>query len=518
MSVNSGISAHNLSLTPVRNTPQSGGRKNVCRKMECLDADIPSHFANSEADTAISIIIFFETASNDLAPKTAKSYNWAIDSLKASVARNNLSHSPFDISVIDLWIADMATAKYTLTTARYYLNNILSLYRKAVDAGIASDTGLTATLKSRLDSIAYEAEELPNTIDVAIIKNLAKSREANSTLKLLYDILLFSVYNRGMSLDDIISLRKDTLPSMPQTALAIARCWESNTRKFIFPLNQGRTTARKITRELESKLTAILSHRSGTTLIFNESTGRILWLSCALACGIDPMEIKSIVGEMPVNSALTLLPITEVTSDEIASITEKVADFIISNPKQWHAMRLRSHITPADIEERINTASNPSIKMPPTFYPVEKIAKRVGNKLTQETKAVIDNVLFFKSTRDDIKPLFRLIGDMAWCYRESNSTDSPYAVIPDKSMAAFQQMVCQFTPDIEMSLPRTHGDMRNRRVRVTGGPMAGYEGTISDVISEGDGSATTRIFRLDITGDFAIEWSVKIAEAFIQEI
>lgn len=518
MSENSGISAHNFSLTPVINTQQSGGRKNMCDKKGCLDSDFTSHTAKGKEDTAISVIDFFESASRDLAPKTAKSYHWAIDSLRASVTRNNSLPRTFDIIVIDRWIADMAAERYTLTTARYYLNSILSLYRKAVDAGIASESGLIATLKSRLNAVATIIEEVQSPIDIALIKSLAKTTETNSSLKLLYDVLLFSVYNRGMSLDEIITLRKDSLPMMPQAALEITRQWESNTRKYIFPLNQGRTTVRKIAKDLESKLTALLSHRSGTAFTFNESTARAIWLSCAIGCGVDTMRIASVLGKAPVNSPLALLEAKDLSSAEITSITDEVAEFITSNPRQWHAMRLRSRVTPADIEERINTGNNPAIKMPPTFYPVEKIAKRIGNKLKQETKAVIDNVLFFKSTNDEIKPLFRVIGDMAWCYRVSNSADSPYAVIPDKSMAAFQQMVCQFTPDIEMSLPRTHGEMRNRKVRITGGPMAGYEGIIADVISEGDGSALTHIFRLDITGDFSIEWSVKIAEAFIQEI
>ncbi|MDE5651411.1 MAG: hypothetical protein K2I35_10550, partial [Duncaniella sp.] len=170
------------------------------------------------------------------------------------------------------------------------------------------------------------------------------------------------------------------------------------------------------------------------------------------------------------------------------------------------------------IKDRISSYSDGKMEMPAIFYPMESIAKRVGKKLRHETKAVIENVLFFKSADDEIKPLFRIIGDMAWCYKQANTPDSPYATISDSSMAAFQQMIRQFTPDIEISLHRNRPDMLNRKVRITGGPMAGYEGIISEIVSDGDGSPLTRIFRLEITGSYQIEWMVKIAEAYIQDI
>ncbi|MDE7146238.1 MAG: hypothetical protein K2O30_08860, partial [Duncaniella sp.] len=218
------------------------------------------------------------------------------------------------------------------------------------------------------------------------------------------------------------------------------------------------------------------------------------------------------------NSALALLPGSEISPDELETITSDVAEYISSNPKRWHAMHLRSRITPADIKYRISSHRDGKIEMPATFYPMESIAKRVGKKLRYETKAVIENVLFFKSADAEKKPLFRIIGDMAWCYKQANTPDSPYATIPDNSMAAFQQMIRQFTPDIEISLHRNRPDMLNRKVRITGGPMAGYEGIISEIVSDGDGSPLTRIFRLEITGSYQIEWMVKIAEAYIQDI
>lgn len=519
MSIDSAFSPDNFSSIPIAKTSQSGRRKSMDKTRQRLEPVIPPQNADKKQDTSISIIDFFEAETAKLAPATAKSYIWAIDSLRTSILRSNLTSLPFNIDVINQWINDMAINGYTLSTAKYYLNNILSLYRKAITAGLASDNELITEIKSRTNETAAGSENLPDIIDASIIKNLTKVSDSNNSVKLLCDILLFSIYNRGLTLDEIITLRKDSTMPMPRCAIEIAKQWESANRRYIFPLNQGRTTALKIKKDLVSKLSAILSHYSRKTVIFDTQLPKIAWISCALAHGIDATKIIAAIGEKPaVNSALALLPGSKISSHELATITSDVAEYISSNPKRWHAMHLRSRITPADIKERISSHSDGKIEMPAIFYPMESIAKRVGKKLRHETKAVIENVLFFKSADDEIKPLFRIIGDMAWCYKQANTPDSPYATIPDNSMAAFQQMIRQFTPDIEISLHRNRPDMLNRKVRITGGPMAGYEGIISEIVSDGDGSPLTRIFRLEITGSYQIEWMVKIAEAYIQDI
>ncbi|MDE5650042.1 MAG: hypothetical protein K2I35_03360, partial [Duncaniella sp.] len=193
----------------------------------------------------------------------------------------------------------MATNGYTFSTAKYYLNNILSLYRKAITAGLASDNELITEIKSRINETAAGSENLPDIIDASIIKSLTKVSDSNNSVKLLCDILLFSIYNRGLTLDEIITLRKDSTLPMPRCAIEIVKQWESANRRYIFPLNQGRTTALKIKKDLVSKLSAILSHYSRKTVIFDTQTPKIAWISCALAHGIWSLYTYDAAAELP---------------------------------------------------------------------------------------------------------------------------------------------------------------------------------------------------------------------------
>ncbi len=187
-------------------------------------------------------------------------------------------------------------------------------------------------------------------------------------------------------------------------------------------------------------------------------------------------------------------------------IVEK-PEVVIEDSLRWFAMKLRRGVVPADIIKRYGEIGE-------TYYPCEEIARRVDGKMTMETRAVIADVLFFRSRRSDILPMFRAIGDMAWCYRQNGLPDSPYSVIPDSDMLRFQRTIGQFTPDMVVT-PGDYADRGvGRKVRITGGIMEGYEGVIYSCPSSGDG----RILRLQLINDCGIDVKVEIPESLIESI
>lgn len=123
--------------------------------------------------------------------------------------------------------------------------------------------------------------------------------------------------------------------------------------------------------------------------------------------------------------------------------------------------------------------------------------------ITVETP-VIPGILFFKLPYDRVAPLISVIGDMAWCYRTSANSASPYSVIPQKEMRLFQRTVGMFTSDVEMEIvselpPLSVGD----EVLIEDGSMLdGRLATIRKVRSV-DGSLT---YTLRLSDTEFIRW------------
>ncbi|MDE5713746.1 MAG: hypothetical protein K2I16_09040, partial [Muribaculaceae bacterium] len=118
---------------------------------------------------------------------------------------------------------------------------------------------------------------------------------------------------------------------------------------------------------------------------------------------------------------------------------------------------------------------------------------------------------------DKVGKYMSRVGDMAWCYRVSNSPESPYSYITCREMMAFQRQIGDFTPDIEMELV-THapsvgiGD----KVRINGGGLlSGLEGVVRAARNV-DGSVT---YTLTLSDTSYIKWQdVNVKEAFVEPV
>jgi hypothetical protein len=140
-----------------------------------------------------------------------------------------------------------------------------------------------------------------------------------------------------------------------------------------------------------------------------------------------------------------------------------------------------------------------------------------NKKIIKREMPYIPGLLFFKIGENNIAPLFREIGDLAWCYRERPSQDAPYSIIPRSEMERFQRFVGKFTDDVEISLSGKESLGIGRRVRITGGLMEGYEGEIYD-IEESKDSTGRRMFQLNLSSDQALRWTVSIEDIYIEPI
>ncbi len=152
------------------------------------------------------------------------------------------------------------------------------------------------------------------------------------------------------------------------------------------------------------------------------------------------------------------------------------------------------------------------------YYPTREIVFKENKKIIKREVPYIPGLLFFRIGTNQIVPLMREIGDLAWCYKERNSPGANYSVIPRVEMERFQRYVGKFTEDVEMELASNSSLGIGRRVRITGGMMEGYEGEIQDIEESTENGCRRRLFQLNISSDQALRWTVSIEDVYIEAI
>lgn len=492
------------------NTRKVGGREEHSDVPVRLNRQDKLYDADIDADTSISALSFFEAELHRLSARTASSYGKALDSFNKAVRLREIHPEQLSQAHVDAWIDAMARESLKLSTACYYLDCMAALAGriKSIDAAIFKHESAGAAVSA------------PSIDGAAAMRRISKLKsDGNTSLQLAVDILLFSQYCGGMPLAEIIALQSSDMTGLPAQARHIAAKYVSARRAAVFPLSQSRRTLNVIEQELSRKLASLLSTAKTVLESYTPALAAEIWAGTAMAAGIAPTEARAAVwGNPQFSTALQLVTPNELTGQRKSAVLEAVADSLTHSPLHWYAMRMRRGITPDDIEARLreNGACVPEI-----FYPTDEIVRRVGKRMVRESKAILPDVLFFRAQPDAIAPMFRIIGDMAWCYRTAHSSAAPYAIISPVQMQAFQRIIGCFTPDVELQPYAASTLGVGRRVRITAGVMAGYEGIIHDEINLDIASPLSparRIFTLRLLSDLGLQWSINLDESFIEEI
>ena len=468
----------------------------------------------------------------------AGAYRKATRALVRHFPEGQLLFTDFNQRTLRDWIVAMLCAGCSLQTVLYYLENVAAIYNKGVRLGQAPKTDAFRQLKTEL--LATKGESLSRTVkdSLASLSRIARGRSRIvGEMQYYADLLLFSFYTRGRSIAEILAMTSDDLAGLPPEAEAIAQKYREPRRRSIFPRGAVATVEQR---------TKMVAHHAGIDTPPDMTVGEItsrLWILAALRLGIPAESISGC--RMPGSADLAILNFAnaeaaELSEEEVQGITRRVASSISSNPLHWHVMKLRPHRTFEEVRSRLHSSQFKHIDY---FYPQDEISRRIGKRLEFKQKPVLPYVLFFRSKDTDIAPMFKHIGDLAWCYR--NNPRGAFAVIPKQEMERFQRTIGSFTPDFEVEPLGATPLGIGRRVRVTGGPMAGYEGEIYDVAepptstsanptstsadsqsgsvdssssastnsspeSAEVGSPTVKLFRLHVMADNGIEWKMTI--------
>lgn len=204
-----------------------------------------------------------------------------------------------------------------------------------------------------------------------------------------------------------------------------------------------------------------------------------------------------------------------VSQDNIDNAINAVCNSVVDETEHWYAMKLRDRVTVGQIQNLLceNQQCAP-LRQLQTYYPMEDIKIRVGGKWKQDTKAYIKDVLFFRTKERYVTPLFRIVRNSAWIFRQSNSPMSPYAVISQHDMENFQRAISQFTDDISLSIVENSEIKVGKKVRLNSGEFAGCEGII-----EGEDAATIvpelRNFYIRFTSSNSFRFQISVNESML---
>lgn len=413
-----------------------------------------------------------------------------------------------------LWVVNMMLSGFKKSTRKRYFGKLSTLYGEWTTDGVTSPFGkVSDVIDSDLETAGGQAD-----YNLDIVPRLLKKTGDFSGWEYI-NVFFYLLFDVEATMTDAINLRFDsTLPELLQIDTVIEAMRETRQIKYVFGLNRGAKREPQLLRELTADLCATLSMEG---MRFGEKFSRksitAIWIAAALRCRIPVGEICGIVRDMPDEYAfLSLIKPCPISEARKAAILKTVADSINNQTNHWFVMRMRQGYTPDDIKDAIIKKTKGVYDLMSFYYPTRTVVREgKGKKKIREEVPYIPGIMFFRTRRDQVAPLFGKIGDMAWCYRLSNSPDSPYSTISGKEMEAFQRHIGKFTDDIKMELV-TDGENTfgvDDVVKINGGMLAGNIGVITAVHNQ-DGTVT---YSLKLSTDSAFKWTVVEVENIFVE-
>ena len=443
-----------------------------------------------------------------IARYAVKSLMEALESQKFSL--ETLRTSDFTSEHFITWQIHLALSGVQPSTARRYTGKIRHLLEEAGYSGMGKETDLPVGAEGLWEEISG---------NLATLKTMLLHRR-HLIGDTDFQIFLFLLYNPSMTIEDAIRLRHaDLLPLLPQEEEIAEAARGARQRKYLFPLSQGKQRDKAIAADISRRLRRLYRSHG----LDPRHSMASLWIAAALEAGVTYREILACVARLPEDYALLEnLRTWEAAwpSVDRREVEQRVADRLAPLTENWYVMRLRSGASAAEITRRLESRHGELMRSLTLYYPVrEEITIKNRKKIRRETPW-LPGLLFFRSNADVVPPLFRAIGDMAWCFRTSSLPGSQYAVIPRREMEHFQRRIGRFTEDIRIELSDRASLGKGRRVRITGGVMKGYEGIIYDVkdSSEDPHDNISRIFTLELSSESVIRWTIEVEDFHIEPV
>lgn len=448
---------------------------------------------------------------SDAEPKSVVFY--AVGSFVETVKRYGIK--TFDEESLKLWIAVMYMNGMMGKTVQRYVGKLHTIYKTFNKGNVSTDDPFI-NMQSYLDT-SYQAHDENVQFNAEMIKRMFGKNESAKEWSAIA-MFFYLLYNVDATLLDLVGATFDNAPQYCSQVVEIVKSRDSSKgQKYLFKLEQKQVRPAQIFKRITEDLITVMTATGMKSLqgtVREEITA--LWVYFALKCGVDICEIRAIIPAVPYEyHALSLITKPEISEERLHEVICKVADAINDNTPRWFVMKLRKGVDIEKVKDSIEKELPGRLATMELFYPTHITYRDKGDKKVKIETPCVPDLLFFQTQYNKIRSLFAKIGDIAWCMKESNTTDARYSVISQEEMANFQQCVGKFTDDIRIKLvDASRGLGKGRMVRITGGMMKGYKGKIEDIRDD----KGTRIFFLHINNEKALQWTAEIEDVFIEPL
>jgi len=440
----------------------------------------------------------------------------AFDSFVSFVGDADLSFDAIDETILGEWIAFQYYQGYYTSTISYNVKKLGELYNKGVVAGIAKKTSVFSTLQKKLGDPTVK--RFDGGLDFSAfkkIRSIVDAKPKDHRFQLARDILLFAIFNGGLTFEQIAGFKKDDYSGSNTQIKTIVNKYFKPRNKYLFPLNQAHSTPRQQHHMLTCLFEYVLAP-IGVKNITSEIT-LDLWCRCAMSCGIRPSEIAACTGNRQnENSITSFVKIADMDAAAREDILNKVIWELTYNPLRWFAMRLRPH---TGFDQVMNRLSNSGITLGDVYYPMQEIVRKVGTKKVFESQPIISWLLFFRTQLTEVDNIFRNTRDLAWIYRQSSEVGSPYSVVSDRQIQDYKLATGSLGADSEFLSDEAVEINDGDYVIVLGGIIDGRPGIVQQVKSAGyKGDAPRTICTVRLCNGQNINWVISKPSNLLQKI
>jgi len=421
--------------------------------------------------------------------------------------------------MLRVWIAAMIDKGFTQPSRKRYVEKLGTIYKEYC-VGQDIDGNPFEAIRDLRDcpismfgkDISVQCDRLSEIFNTVL--NDAKTRPELA-------LFLYLLFNASSDIESAISLRTEKyVPVFAQLNDIIDPSTFHHRRKFIFDLNQSRKRMPQLVREVFKNITAYLSVKGVRfDSPFTSMTIVALWTAKAREVGIGLSDLKSVLAAVPSEyEYLKYVKGLDLSDETKLHIKKTVAEAFSPTAHRWYAMKLRRGASFEGTKEYL-TASLPEVANKILFfYPMREVTKKVDKKLVRESVPYIPDVVFMKTGTTYIADIDKHIRreNLGWMFRQTNAPGSDYSIIDWHAMRAFQMAVGEFTPDTKIELTSYKPIGIGRKVRITGGVLAGYMGDIYDI--KRDGQKDSRQIYIRLSCDYGIRVELKIDEFFVEVI
>lgn len=414
--------------------------------------------------------------------QSGKTQYYAYKTFASFVGGRDLRESDYTEALMTEWVSWMFYEGLSRSTVQSYQRLVYALSN-------GTKYSKNAELKRAHLAVSRKIQELPDAIfrqnvGSRVIHRLQalmeRRRTAAADTRLGIDLVMFAVLGGGLDFRQLAGWRRGC--RMPDSRLLeeIRLRYDTPRHKYLFPLGQSELTSRQMTERLTALFRNALRSCGLNLAADPASTAADLWLSAVYEVTGSIRRAVDITGiASATNPAFAMMapgmPDAEADRERILNHVRAV---IVNDPVEWHVMRLRPGVTYDRMTQRLSDEKM-AARLTDVYCPSVEIARRVGRKIVFDDRPAIPGLVFFMSRASDITPLFRSIGDLAWCYRTGRNPGAPYAVITDREIRTLQQAIGFIDPKGEVIETDSVSFEPGDKILIRSGEMAGMSAEIT---------------------------------------